>query len=61
MNRDGREPTGRKLEETPIELKYAPRDAHMLDGSILQAVGSTWLYNVDNQKSWDRGKHMGFC
>lgn len=25
------------LEETPIELKYAPRDAHMLDGSILQA------------------------
>ncbi|CAE7738994.1 Hydin, partial [Symbiodinium sp. CCMP2456] len=23
-------------EETPIELTYAPRDAHMLDGSILQ-------------------------
>eukprot|EP00435_Cladocopium_sp_Y103_P015819 s1994_g3.t2 len=25
-------------EETPIELKYAPRDAHMLDGSILQVA-----------------------
>ena len=25
-------------EETPIELKYAPKDAHMLDGSILQVA-----------------------
>lgn len=26
------------FQETPIELKYAPKDAHMLDGSILQAA-----------------------
>lgn len=30
--------TVNRLKETPIELKYAPRDAHMLDGSILQAT-----------------------